>query len=41
MLKHPSVVVVHASGQDEQAPYYAMEFIDGETLAQSLAKTGR
>ncbi len=37
-LNHPSVVAVHASGQDEQTPYYAMEFVDGETLAQILAK---
>ena len=37
-LSHPNVVAVHASGQDEQTPYYAMEFVEGETLAQLLAR---
>ena len=38
-LSHPNVVAVHASGQDDQTPYYAMEFIDGETLAELLSRS--
>ncbi len=37
-LNHPNVVAVYGSGQDGTTPYYAMEFVDGETLAQMLAK---
>ncbi len=37
-LNHPNVVAVHASGQDEKTPYYAMEYIEGETLAQILRR---
>ncbi len=37
-LNHKNVVGVHAAGFDENAPYYAMEYIEGETLAQILAR---
>jgi serine/threonine protein kinase/Tfp pilus assembly protein PilF len=37
-LNHPNVVAVHAMGQHENTPYFAMEFVEGETLAQVLAK---
>ncbi|MBN1441331.1 MAG: protein kinase, partial [Planctomycetes bacterium] len=35
-LAHPSVVPVYALGVKDQTPYYAMELVDGETLAQIL-----
>src|SRR6202023_722541 len=35
-LEHPSIVPVHAVGQDaEGRPFYAMRFIQGETLRQA------
>jgi hypothetical protein len=37
-LDHPNVVHVHGTGVEEQVPYYAMEYVEGETLAQVLAK---
>ncbi len=36
-LNHPNLVPVHAAGFKENTPYYAMELIDGDTLAQILA----
>lgn len=38
-LNHPNVVQVHAMGVAEKTPYYAMEFVEGETLAQILARS--
>ena len=35
-LDHPNVVHVHGLGIDEQTPYYAMEYVEGQTLAQIL-----
>ena len=37
-LKHPSIVHVHGLGLQEDIPYYAMEFVEGETLGQVLAR---
>ena len=37
-LNHPNVVSVYGMGLKEQTPYYAMEFVEGETLAQMLAR---
>jgi len=37
-LNHPNVVSVYGMGVKEQTPYYAMEFVEGETLAQVLAR---
>src|SRR5262249_13564202 len=37
-LDHPHVVKVHAVGQERAVHYYAMQFIDGQTLAQLLAQ---
>ena len=37
-LNHPNVVHVHGLGIEEQTPYYAMEYVDGETLAQALSR---
>ena len=35
-LDHPNVVHVHGIGIEEKNPYYAMEFVEGETLAELL-----
>ena len=40
-LGHPNVVAVHAMGVDGRTPYYAMELIDGETLATVLSRIHR
>ncbi len=37
-LSHPNIVSVYGMGLKEQTPYYAMELVDGETLAQVAAK---
>ncbi len=37
-LSHPNIVHVHGMGVEEQVPYYAMDFVEGETLAQVVAK---
>jgi serine/threonine protein kinase/tetratricopeptide (TPR) repeat protein len=37
-LHHPNVVSVYGMGIKEQVPYYAMEFVEGETLAGLLAR---
>ncbi len=37
-LNHPSVVSVYGMGVKEQIPYYAMDFVEGETLAQIVAR---
>ncbi len=37
-LNHRNVVAVYAMGQEEKAPYFAMEYIEGETLAQLIPR---
>ncbi len=37
-LSHPNVVGVYGMGVREQTPFYAMEFVEGEPLAQVLAR---
>jgi serine/threonine protein kinase len=37
-LQHPNIVAVHDVGQVDGQHYFCMEFIDGQTLAQRLAK---
>ena len=37
-LDHPNVVHVHGLGIEENTPYYAMEYVEGETLAQILSR---
>ena len=39
-LHHQNVVSVHAAGFDENTPYYAMEYVEGETLRQIATKIG-
>lgn len=37
-LSHPNVVVVHDVGTCRAGPYVALEYVEGETLAQLLAR---
>jgi tetratricopeptide (TPR) repeat protein/predicted Ser/Thr protein kinase len=37
-IHHENVVPVYGMGVEADTPYYSMEFIDGETLAQVLAR---
>lgn len=37
-LDHPNVVTVYEMGIDQHVPYYAMEFVEGETLASRLKR---
>ncbi len=37
-LSHPNVVSVYGMGVEAETPYYAMEYVEGVTLAQILAK---
>ncbi len=37
-LSHPQIVPVHATGINDATPWYAMEYVDGETLAQILTR---
>ncbi len=36
-LQHPNIVQVYAVGNENEVDYYAMQFIDGPTVAQLLA----
>src|SRR5262249_50900349 len=40
-LQHPHIVQVHAVGTERGMPYYAMQFIDGQNLAELLAELRR
>ena len=37
-LNHQNVVSVYSMRVTQQTPYYAMEYVEGETLAQILAR---
>lgn len=39
-LRHPNIVVVHASGQTQDQPYIVFEYIDGGDLEQRLDAEG-
>jgi serine/threonine-protein kinase len=40
-LAHPNVVRVFDVGEDEGRPFIAMEYVEGETLAELVARRGR
>ncbi|GEM_PF-2380529 len=35
-LDHPGIVEIHEVGSNEESPYFAMEFVEGRTLARML-----
>jgi serine/threonine protein kinase len=35
-LRHPNIITVYASGEYDHQPYMAMEFVDGDSLAQII-----
>ncbi len=37
-LRHPNIVVIHAIGEHQGLPYFALEFVDGGSLAKRLAQ---
>jgi serine/threonine protein kinase len=39
-LGHPNVVRIFDVGEDEGRPFMAMEYVDGETLAELVAQRG-
>jgi serine/threonine-protein kinase len=39
-LAHPNIVTVHEVGEAGGQAYFCMEYVDGPTLAQTLAKSG-
>lgn len=39
-IKHPNVVQVHEFGQNNGLPFFAMEYVDGGTLAYALSEHG-
>ncbi len=40
-LKHPNIVTIYDVGIIDQVPYFAMEFLEGESLAQLVAAEKR
>jgi hypothetical protein len=40
-LAHPNIVPIHFIGEDDGSHYYAMQFVDGESLAERLHRTVR
>ena len=40
-LNHPNIVAVYAMGVTEHTPYFAMEYVEGETLAQVIARQAK
>ncbi|MEV7623254.1 serine/threonine-protein kinase [Actinoplanes sp. NPDC089786] len=40
-VSHPGVANIHDYGQDHGVTFMVMEFIDGESLAQAVARAGR
>jgi serine/threonine-protein kinase len=39
-LSHPNLVAVYDVGEDDGLPYIVMEYVEGETLAEVMARTG-
>jgi serine/threonine-protein kinase len=37
-LRHPNIITIYASGQHEFQPFMAMEFVDGESLAEVIRR---
>ena len=39
-LRHPNVVPIYEVGEDEDRPYFAMEYVDGLDLARMVKAKG-
>lgn len=39
-LSDPNIIQIHAIGQEAEPPYFAMEFVEGESLASLLEREG-
>ena len=39
-VSHPNVLQIHAFGEHHNAPYFVMEFVEGQTVAQWLKNAG-
>jgi serine/threonine protein kinase len=40
-LNDPHIIQIHYIGQDDEQPYFAMEFVDGESLSSLLERVGK
>ncbi len=40
-LKHPNIIRLFGHGKHQKMPYYAMEYVEGQTLAEVLLRRGR
>jgi len=40
-LVHPNIVAVYAMGVKDRTPYYAMEFVEGQTLSELIERDAR
>jgi serine/threonine-protein kinase len=40
-LKHPNIVRLFGHGKHQKMPYYAMEYVEGQTLSEALLRRGR
>jgi serine/threonine protein kinase len=40
-LNDPHIIQIHYIGQDDEQPFFAMEFVDGESLSSLLERVGK
>ena len=38
-LKHPNIVAIYEVGEQDDLPYVALEFVEGGSLAEALARS--